>query len=541
MNKKHLLVLIIILSFFLRFYKLDVYPALNADEASNTYDAYSLLETGRDQHGNSWPVNFQSFNDYKPGFYVYMMLPFVKVLGLNVWSARIPGSLLGVGSVFLIYFFVKKLFKNEKLALTAAGFLAVSPWHIHYSRGGWEVNVATFFILFGLTMLFYAREAITDKKIRYLILSAIGFSSALYSYHAARVIVPVLAVGYVIIYNREILKDFKNYLIFVVLGAILVTPLALDMFRPQAFSRAAGVGLFADKGPVSRINEQRGEHSDLKSLSSKLLHNKAVNYGLAFLNNYSTHFNGEFLFMSGDSIQRNKVPETGQMFLIDILFLIFACLVFFRDFDKNKKFLIFWLAIAPLASALTFQSPNALRSQNMVIPLIILSAYGAVYAYEFFDKNKLTSLSLLLTVIFIWNFARYQDMFWNYMSKSYPYSSQYGVEELYNYLKGEDQKYKNIFITGRYDQPYILYLFYSKYPPENFQGRHSLTSRDEYGFSSVADVGKFHFGPIDLESIKSNYPDSLIIGAPEEIPQTENIIKRIYGSNGFEYFNVVQN
>ncbi len=43
------------------------------------------------------------------------------------------------------------------------------------------------------------------------------------------------------------------------------------------------------------------------------------------------------------------------------------------------------------------------------------------------------------------------------------------------------------------------------------------------------------------ESVRSMYPDSLIIGTPSDIPQEANIIKRIYGTNGYEYFDVVAN
>ena len=94
----------ILLAAFLRLYKLNTYPALNADEAAIGYNAYSILETGKDEHGNQWPIHFQSFNDYKPGFYIYLVMPFVKVLGLNEWSVRLPNALLGIASVFLDLF-----------------------------------------------------------------------------------------------------------------------------------------------------------------------------------------------------------------------------------------------------------------------------------------------------------------------------------------------------------------------------------------------------------------------------------------------------
>lgn len=116
------LILILVLAAFLRLWRLGTYPALNADEAAIGYNAYSLLLTGHDEHGNPWPIHFQSFNDYKPGLYFYFVLPFVKVLGLNEWAVRLSGALLGVLSVYMIYLLVDELFRNKKLALISALF-----------------------------------------------------------------------------------------------------------------------------------------------------------------------------------------------------------------------------------------------------------------------------------------------------------------------------------------------------------------------------------------------------------------------------------
>jgi hypothetical protein len=148
---------------------------------------------------------------------------------------------------------------------------------------------------------------------------------------------------------------------------------------------------------------------------------------------------------------------------------------------------------------------------------------------------------LVLGVLVIWSFLRYLNMYYLHMSKIYPYSSQYGVGELVSYVSDNQSEYKDVFVTTRYDQPYILFLYYMKYSPQMFQGHHTLTSRDAYGFSTVADFDKYHFGSIDFDSTKNDSPNSLIIGTPEEIPDTANIIKRIYGTNGFEYFDIVAN
>jgi 4-amino-4-deoxy-L-arabinose transferase-like glycosyltransferase len=461
-------------------------------------------------------------------------------LGLNEWAVRIPGATLGLLTVFVLYLVVEKLFKNKNLSLLSALFLAISPWHIHFSRGGWEVNAATFFIVLGLYLFIKAFE-----KPKYYLWSVISFVFSLYTYHAARVIVPLLGLGLMVIYKREIFKNINILIVPVILGVILTTPLAYDFTKGAVGSRAAGVGLFADPGPLNRINEQRGEHGDFSSLGAKLLHNKGVNYGLAFTHNWLRHYHGLFLFLSGDDIQRNKVPETGQMYLFDLIFLVIGVIVISRNISKEWKLVVWWLIIAPTASALTFQSPHALRSQNMVIPLMIISALGCLEIIKWISKltnKKYVRFGYLLVTLLIgWQFARYQHMYWIHMSKEYPYSSQYGVKEMVKYVSEKESEYKKVLVTDRYDQPYILFLFYLKYSPEKFQQNHTLTGKDGYGFSTVNNFDKYYFTRIIYDQAIPDNPNSLIVGTPEEITKEANIIKDIYGTNGYKYFRVVAN
>lgn len=539
--KNLILIGIIIVAAILRFYKLDQIPSLNADEAAIGYNAFSLITTGKDEHGNPWPIHFQSFNDYKPGLYFYVVLPFVKLLGLNIWSVRVPGALLSTLCILAIYLLVKELFKNERLALISAFLLAISPWHIHFSRGGWEVSTATTLMTIGIWLFV---KSMNDKvNLKYLIFSIMSLVASLYTYHAQRVVVPLLGVILFLIYWKEIKSNFKKIFISAVVGIVLVLPLVRDVTSGAVASRAAGVGLFADTGPLSRIEEQRGEQGNVNSVLGKMVHNKLTNYGLAFLSNWAVHFWGEFLFLSGDVIQRNRVPETGQLYLIDILFVFVGLVVVAKSFSREKGVIIYWLIIAPVAAALTFQAPHALRSHNMVVPLIIVSALGCNQIINYMEnlkKLKILGYSLIVILV-LWGFARYEHMYWIHMAKEYPYSSQYGVKELVDYVELNKDKYKKILVTNRYDQPYILFLFYTKYDPVKFQDDHQLTGKDQFGFSTVNHFDKYYFSTIKFEEARTDNPNSLIVGTNDDIPKEANIVKDIYGSNGFLYFRVVAN
>ncbi len=536
-----LIVLIIFLAGFLRFNQISTLPALNADEAALGYNAYSLLKTGLDEHSNPWPIHFQSFNDYKPGLYVYLAMPFIKYLGLNEFAVRLPGIMAGILSVLLIYLLVRQLNLEKKwLPELSALFLAISPWHIHFSRGGWEVNVATTLILAGVLTFLWGL-----KNYKWYFISVIFLVLSLYTYHAARIVAPLLGLALILTYQKEFFKNKKIVLASLILGLFLIAPLVKDFLGPAGISRASGVGLFADTGPFWRTNTQRGEHDDSSGAFAKLLHNKPVNYGLTFLSNYASHFSGDFLFLSGDVIQRNKVPEMGQMYLIDLIFLPIGIFFALKGFKKWRIVLI-WLIVAPIAAALTFQAPHALRDQNMVVPLIILSAYGVLEALscirKYTSRNMFITFLVLFFALYSWDFSRYLHQYYTHMEKTYDFSSQYGVRDLVGYVQQNQDKYSQVVVTNRYDQPYILFLFYLKYPPENFQKEHKLTDRDEFGFSTVESFGKYKFVETSpWDKIRGEYRGALIAGTDRDIPKEANILKTINFPSGRTAFKVVAN
>jgi len=119
MKKKNLvLAAILFLAFILRFAFLSQIPSeLNRDEASAGFNAYSLLKTGKDEHGNGpWPLVFRAFGDNKIPGYIYLTAPLIKIFGLNAFTVRLPSAFFGSLTILVFYFFDKELFKNSQLS-----------------------------------------------------------------------------------------------------------------------------------------------------------------------------------------------------------------------------------------------------------------------------------------------------------------------------------------------------------------------------------------------------------------------------------------
>ena len=419
--------------------------------------------------------------------------------------------------------------------------LAISPWHLHFSRGGWEVNVSTTLLL--LAAIFFVRWIKSPRTLN-LASCILNLSLSMYFYQSTRVIAPLLGLGLFALYFKTFIKYPKQLILNSLLLLLLLLPLTVSIINSDASSRLSGVGLLADEGPLNRVKEFRGQHQNPQSVLSRILHNRPVIYSIQFIKNYTDHFDGNFLFVNGDMIQRNRVPETGLLYLTDFIFLALGALFIIHNSFFGSRIIWLWLFVSPLASALTFQTPHALRTHNMVIPMTIIISCG-IYSFiqkaKSYPKTAFSILMAILIAVYLWQFSRYLHQYYIQYPQTYPAAWEYGFKELSAYTTSVQDRYSQVWVTDKYDQPYILFLFYSKFPPQQFQGRHQLTFRDKFNFSTVRDYDKYHFESTPWEKVRDVH-STLIVAAPEDIPDVGvNIVKTIYFPGGQPAFKIVSN
>lgn len=163
------------------------------------------------------------------------------------------------------------------------------------------------------------------------------------------------------------IKYFKKSKWLFVLVAVLI------MITSQLLSSFA-LDLTNAEDVIWLTDQQRREHGqNYDGFTVKLLHNKVMNYSLSFLGHYSDHFSGDFLFFNEETL----------MYLFDIVFLLTG---FFNMIKKSKwerwGIILMWLILAPINSTFTFSPPDFLRSALMIVPLIIISSFGAITSSE---------------------------------------------------------------------------------------------------------------------------------------------------------------
>lgn len=491
--RNRLLALIILIAFLLRFYQLGQNPpSLNWDEASNGYNAYSILKTARDEYGNFLPLTFRAFGDYNPALSVYTLVPSIAAFGLNEFAVRFPSALLGTLSVLVFFPLIRKLTNNTKLSLLSSLFLAISPWHIQFSRYDHEANFMLFFVILGLTCLVSA-----FKKFPLLLISSVSFSLALNSYQGAKIWLPLILLLSIFWFRKELIK----------FGAKLFLPLLI---------------LFISTIPIiSNL-----QNSLIRANSVSLLQND--HKFKTFITGYLSHFAPNFLFISGDTIGRHSVSGMGQLYLFELPLIILGLIKLIGTKTRSAKFFLTWFLVAPIPAALATPTPHALRSITFLPLWSILAAFGiGIIVNSNIQKNFKKLIIVLLTLTALYNISSYLHLYYNHYPKEKALDWQVGYEEMVKYVDNIKNNYDTIVVSNFYGRPYIYVLFYTRFNPKLYHPQsQNKTKFDKYEF----------FG----ESWEKKTQGKVLLVRPDwqKPDPPPKYIKYIYSENGQLVFRI---
>jgi len=530
MNKKTLSILILLcfFGFIIRVWKLGSFPpSLNWDEASWGYNAYSILKTGRDEYGSFMPLIFKAFGDYKSALLVYLTVPSIAIFGLTEFAVRFPSVVFGVLNVFLIFFLVKELFKDffdkEKIALLASLVMAFSPWQIHFSRGAWEFNILLFILMMAILLLLQVDKA----NIKKLYSSAFAFGLCFYVYTSAKLLIPLIIFGLIVFNFSEIkILKIKNIVLSLLIISLMVFPIFIYTFWGGAGGRLKIMSVFSYPMSASEEKTIKSEESgNFEIQEFNLFHNDFVYYGRGILGRYLNHFSPKFLFFEGDWTNlRHGVLTFGQMNHLDILLLPMGIYFLITRKIRKKLFIGYLLFIMPLPSVLTRDIIQAGRSFFMVLPLVIISSCGIYLLFHFFNKLKAIRIPVIIcvTCLYFFSFLFYLDQFFVHAPIQHSEFWLYGYKQAVEYTKSIKDNYNRVIFTSKYGQPYIYWLFYTKYDPGIYQQQAHLIEDQNGDVGSVEKIDKIEFRPLYWPSDRY-LKKTLFIGATYEIPSGDVI------------------
>ena len=500
-----LLVAILTLGFLLRFYKLSTLPpGLTWDEAGLGYNAYSILKTARDEHGTFLPLTFKSFGDYKPGLYVYLAVPFIALTGLTEVAVRLPSVIAGTLAIFGVYLLVNQLFDKKK-ALLAALVLSLSPWHIHFSRGAWEVNIFTTVLLFAI--YFFIRSL---KNSRYFIPWVLLAASTIFIYQGAKMLTPLIFLGLLVIYFPQVKKSFSSWLIpkshkvVAIFSSLLLSFFFILNLTGPAGNRLARLSIFGYKPQLS---------------GDKLFHNQPLLTSQLIASRYLYHFSPEVLFYQGSTItERGNLPKQGMLYITEAFFLLlgFAALAKLKN-KQSRNLVLSLLFLSPIPASMTLAEFSTFRALFIVIPLSIISALGLHY---FLTKyKKIITLPILFFVIL--NIVLTINIYFNHSFEGLAPEFNYGYKQAFDQINTLPEA-NNIIFTDVYGQPYIYYLFYNQFDPAAYQKINSYQGQgiDVGKVDRVGDKIEFHqFSHTEI----FNHANTWFVGTRGNIPDEFNI------------------
>ncbi len=364
---------IILLAGILRIIGIDhIPPAIHADEAPNAWNAHTLLKTGCDQDGISWPLFYiRAFGDYRTAMYAYAIIPFQLIGGMNVWTTRLPAATFAILTILLIYFVGARMF-GVTSGIVAAALLSINPWHIQTSRWGHEASLSPFLILASLAGLLWAdlpicvqsNKQCNPRPFQAALAGAI-LGVSCYGYASVRIFLSCFVVSLVIVNWRgwlQCLTNHKGRLAvagFLLLFAAIYLPLLWKHLTDPVISERA------------RILGYIWQDSDSTAVRVAKV-----------IGRYLDHYGPNFLFLRGDLDPALSPPKGfGLLHWYELPLLILGIM----KLAKNVKIagayrtLLIWLALYPVGDILfPHVSSHSLRSLPGVGCLTLISALGAV-------------------------------------------------------------------------------------------------------------------------------------------------------------------
>lgn len=552
-RKEILLIAIVIIASALRLYKIGEVPgSLNWDEVSLGYNAYSILQTGRDEYSELLPIVLRSYDDYKPALYTYFTIPYVMLFGLTEQAVRLPSATAGIIAVLLVYFLVLELLQKSKIsifshnidskniALLSSLLLAISPWHIQFSRIAFESNV-------GLTINILAFLLFLKGLKRHYLLPISFFVAGanINIYQSERVFSPLLIIALSIIFYNKLLK-IKKWVVFSVFAALLAAlPFILYISsNSNALMRAKGVSVFSQQSSVERSAVKLLYDESTHYVLGKVLDNRRTDFVKATVAGYISHFDLNWLFITGD-IARHHAPNMGLLYIFELPFLLIGIYIFaFLSIDKKYKIAFFtYFLLVPIPASITSGVPHAVRTLNFAWTWELFIACGIVGFMLLISKYNRGIVGipvkigvLTLTILSIINIFYYLNQYFVQLNFYTARDWLYGYKQVVAYVDSVRGNYDTIIVENEvpFDQSYMFYLFYLKVDPKYYQSMGGTNSggfaEQHKGFYNIT------FEPVSKAKVQGK---TLFVGKPGDL-SSKKIKKMIYYPDGSEAITVAE-
>lgn len=478
---------VILLAIGLRFWKLGGIPiGVTHDEMGFIYNAYSIAKTGRNVLGEQLPI-FTWLNQGGFPFLpvpIYLSVPVFWFLPLSATSGRLLPGVMGVLDVLLLYLLVKQILGNKNLACLSALFLAISPWHLHFSRSAYDPNYSLFFYLVGIVLFLHEARR---KKI--FILSTVSFFLAIYSYRAMNVLyVPLM--GVLLWYGLSALKIARLQLISFVVGVCAVVFSFLIVSNMYGKAYTAEALKIIDPKIASEIDTQISESKGPLALRRVFL-NKPMYIIGKLRENYVRSYSPEFLFLYTEPSKIYSIWSRGRLYFIDVIFILLGFLYLCRHTNKRGAAFIIGLVFIGGLPGMVGGFPYSARNMFLSIVFPILTAAGVMHILNIIQSKifKFLCISILIVI--------YAYVFGSYLFDYYGRYAYYGAEawnkslqDLSGVINKNKNHYQKVIVGTASFGDLMQYAFYAREDVTALQKAWIQKKSDTYTIDNVTFMGK---------------------------------------------------
>lgn len=465
---------------------------LNWDEVSYAYNAYSISQTGSDEWGVRLPLFLKAFGDFKPALLSYLQLPFLELMGRTNEMVRLPVAILAILSVFAFGYIVFTLTQNRLLSMLSVFFIAISPWHIHYSRIAMDPMVGLSMLLIGLALVLSHKKLIKVLGFFFILLSMI-------TYNAERVFVPLMAlVGLGWFFYSQRKSNSKHILSLIhkvpaiLIAGIIFLLAAYLLFFSNASSRAKSLIVYDKERLTEQVHQLYFRSAVVGIPPSRLLNNKLTVLTPDFAQRYLSHFSPDFLFFDGNLSPRHAFSMYGNLLLIFIPLVIVGIFTTILKPNTLGMVMIIWLLLSPIPAAVTNDIPHSGRTLQMIVPIAYFCALGLIALLGKVSKFRHRFiLGCLMLGLVMFNFLLYFRDYLIFFPEESEISFQGHMKTLADYVSTikENNTYSAIYLPRENVNPSIFFAWYWPINPTVWQsqaGNHDTI--DNFKISEISDT-----------------------------------------------------
>ena len=432
-------------------------PGLIPDEAMFTYDAWSILQTGRDQYGERLPL-FPRSAARLHCMYMYATVPSVAAFGLSELGARMPSAMAGLLSVVLLSRLVRRG-AGVAAGLFAAALLAVSPWHVLISRTGHEWCFLPTVTLVTALLVLRALEGRGSW-----LMAGFAAGACLYTYTPIRMSLPLVLLGFGLCFRRELWRQGRAVAAGMGVAALLALPVVASALGPEGMKRLAVVSEAGGGSPL-----------------------------LGYLARYAASFAPSFFLHGATEPELHRLRSTGLLYGFEAALVVVGVVAVLRRRDRVGLAVLFWWAAAPLAVAIHRDCPDPILLVTQLPAPQALAGMGAAALFGFAAalrpgaRRAALAVAAVLCCLPVARMAR--DLYAGFPVYAAP-AWGHGVRETVQRIEALRGDFTDVLVEGRQKFIFSLILFYSRMDPAARQREvESLT-----GLAYRGRVGPYRIG-----------------------------------------------